>query len=71
MQNLASRKALALKTEDVISVPVPNFPELSVDKLYEIFKVDHEVMKYLPQEKKKAPKKFVWTVLSTLRPSWS
>ena len=40
MQNLASRKALALKTEDVNSVPVPNFPELSVDKLYQIFAED-------------------------------
>ena len=70
MQRLASSKALALKSEDIASVPVPHFPELSVDKLYSIFSVDEEVMKYLPVEKKKAPKTFVWRVLSTLRPDW-
>lgn len=70
MQRLASSKALALKSEDIASVPVPHFPELSVEKLYSIFKEDTEVMKYLPLEMKKAPKTFVWRLLSTLRPDW-
>ena len=48
LQRIGKKEALALKTEDVVSSSVPNFPELSVEKLYGIFAKDTEVMKYLP-----------------------
>ena len=66
------KKKKAFKHDEVTQAAIPNFPELSVTKLYELFANDREVMAYLPDmSKKKCPKDFVWRILVTLRPSWT
>ena len=61
IQAISTKKKKALKTEDVVLAPIPNYPELSVDKLYAIFNEDAEVMSYLPDMgKKKCPKDYLW-----------
>lgn len=37
LQRIGTKQALALKTEDVLTCNPPNFPELSVEKIYTIF----------------------------------
>ena len=71
MQMVGSKKLKVLKIDDVVLASVPNFPELGVLKLYEIFKNDAEVMAYLPLKAAKCNKEFLWRILKTLRPQWT
>ena len=40
IQAISTKKKKALKFDEVVLAPIPNYPELSVDRLYEIFKQD-------------------------------
>ena len=48
LQQILSGKKLAIEQRHVTFGRVPNFPELSVEKLWKLIKGDEALLKYLP-----------------------
>ena len=62
-----------MKKNEVIPITCPNYPEFSVKHVYEVFKEDVRVLKFLPDIKwsKKMPnREFVITIISSLKPHY-
>jgi hypothetical protein len=69
---LAGRKHF-LKIEELIPCDVPKYYEFTVNKIYDIFKDDERLMKFLPElkdAKKPACRKFVMDVVCSLKPEY-
>ena len=71
LRDILKEEKLALKQNEVISMEVPNYQEISVKNLYEDAMSDPELEKYLPTRKQlsgKLPERdFFFGVLGTLR----
>jgi len=71
MRDILKESKLHLKTNEVIHVDVPRYPELSVKNMYDDAMKDEVLIKYLPTKKQlsnKLPEReFFFGVLATLR----
>ena len=71
MRDILKEAKLHLKTNEVIHIDVPRYPELSVKNMYDDAMKDDVLMKYLPSKKQlsnKLPERdFFFGVLATLR----
>jgi hypothetical protein len=71
LRDILKEEKLALKQNEVISMEVPNYQEISVKNLYDDAMADPDLEKYLPTRKQlsgKLPERdFFFGVLCTLR----
>lgn len=71
-QVLAEEKHL-LPNDEVKTVSVPLYDELSVKKFYPMFQADKEVMRYLPDptpDGRLPDRKYFFNILNTLKPDY-
>lgn len=62
-----------LKQNEVHMLDVPNYPEFTVQRLYEMFAKDTHVMMYLPDpaaQSRPADRTWAYTVVCSLRPEY-
>ena len=72
MQAILKGEKRFCDNREIRRVEVPNYPELSIDKLYGYLSHDNELMLHLPDvdEKKKPDRDFIWHVVYHLRPNF-
>ena len=79
LQQILKRTKKGLKHLEVDEIRTPNYPELGVSSVYEAIKSDVALLEYLPDpprsvdgvaRKYMCDKKFFWTVIATLRPTF-